>query len=112
MASQDQTSKFEQMRSRRHMLNELGPKPAASNSDQGLIAASKPPIKKSVSRQAVKATADLTPIQKKPTTFSKNAGKVIGLEIDKFKDWVGLNEDGSGDADANRKFSTPLAGYK
>lgn len=100
------------MRSRRHMLNDIGAKPAASNNDQSLIAASKPPIKKSVSKQPVKGATELTPIDKKPSTFSKNAGKVIGLDIDRFKDWVGLNEEDSAAADGNRKFATPLAGFK
>ena len=94
------------------MLNDLGAKPTGSNNDQSLIAASKPPVHKSVSKQPIKGNFELSPIDKKPTTFSKNAGKVIGLEIDRFKSWVGLNEDDPAAAEANRKFTTPLSGFK
>ena len=79
--STQNNSKFEEMRSRRHMLNNLAAKPA-SKRDSNLIGGN---------NQNKKAISNTKKTSKQPSTLAKNAGKVMGLEIDQFKQWTGLN---------------------
>lgn len=88
----DNTSKFEQMRSRRHMLNNIGTKPA-SKRDSNLIGGGKPIKPQTVIPKEAKGKSELTPIGNTSSAFAKNASKVVGLEIDKFKDWTGLSRE-------------------
>lgn len=89
MSKPEGESKFEQMRSRRHMLNNLGDNnKSPSKHDASLIGGTKPvkatkPI--SISKPEKKPKSDLKPINSNSSAFAKNAGKVMGLELDNFK---------------------------
>jgi hypothetical protein len=108
MSKPEGESKFEQMRSRRHMLNNLGPKPA-SKRDSNLIGGISKPVKaKQIEKNESNGNRE---VAKQPSTLAKNAGKVMGLEIDKFKEWTGLKRDCIKDSIV-KKHTTPQANTK
>lgn len=107
MSKPEEKSKFEQMRSRRHMLNNLGPKPT-SKRDSNLIGGIAKPVK---AKPIEKNLSNNREDAKQPSTLVKNAGKVIGLEIDKFKEWTGLKRDNINNA-TSKKNTTPQANSK
>lgn len=104
------TSKFEQMRSRRHMLNNVGAKPV-SKRDSHLIGGVKPVKPPVGAPKEIKGKTDLTPIDNNSSAFAKNATKVVGLEINKFKDWTGLSRENN-QQPGLKKHTTPQATEK
>lgn len=70
MSNQQSPSKFEQMRSRRHMLNNLGPKPA-SKRDSNLIGGNQPVKAKPTSKLPPKPEGGLTNVNNSGSTFAK-----------------------------------------
>lgn len=112
MSNTQEPSKFEQMRSRRHMLNNLGNKPASNRNDISLIGGSKPVKPQQLPVEASAAKAPLPPTKnKQQSAFAKNANNVMKLELDRFKDWTGLNRSEDGFKSAKPPHMTPQAAH-
>ena len=110
MATPEPSSKFEQMKSRRHFLNELGQKPLNQNKDRSIASDAKPSFIKHFSKQPSEDQYSFVPAEKKSKPFLNNE-KVYALEYNNFKHRILLaNEEDYGD-DSN-KYNSPQTVYR
>ena len=98
MSKEQANSKFEQIRSRRHMLNNLKAKPE-SKRDANLIGGRKAAKAKPIPKPEIKKSVEP---KKGNSALQNNAQKVVGLEINQFKQWTGLDRENKPDFPINK----------
>lgn len=86
------------------MLNNLASKQPAKR-DLDLIGGSKPVVAKPINK--LESTENKPHANKTSSAFANNAKKVMGLEIDKFKQWTGHNDESQGSGKVIQKYTTP-----
>lgn len=92
MSKEGGNSKFEQIRSRRHMLNQI-PTKQSSKKDSNLIGGGNPIKSKRIKQPQI--TQNKLHLNNTSSAFQNSAQSVMGSEVDSFKQCFGMNKGNS-----------------